>query len=397
MKIYTLKKGTIEKFLKRMRSKGGGVSAPKLDEVLKEILHKANEFVPSEAGSIILDDPEKKSQNIDNPGKNLLHFVACFGPLSEEVLGKSIRVTEGVAGKAYLSGKSFVKERTPKGEVDTRLKDRARSAICVPIVLGRSVCGVIELVNRKAHASYSSDDLKLLEIFAGYTSTLIQNALDANRNEELTRRDDLTGLFNDRYFHHQLSEELKKAKRTGKNISLLFLDLDNFKSINDTYGHLIGSRTLAEVGGLLTDCLAGENANIVRYGGDEFAVILPGKTRLEAVRVGEKIRKRIEEATYLTKKTNRTDRAYNIKGIVTCSVGIASFFEDGLGGKNLEDEKISFIRHADRAMYLAKERGKNIVCLAEKYEPGSSPHFFDPPGLKFPQKKSAKANSAQPV
>lgn len=373
MKIHTLKKATIEKFLGRIKSRDSRIYGPEMDEVLKEILVKANEFVPSEAGAVLLDDPHRKYENVDTPDKNLLHFVACFGPGSERLLGVKMPVSDGVVGKTYLSGKPYLSEDTARDwifykEIDKRLKRKTHSILCVPIVIGRSVCGVIELLNRQSGHNYSTDDLKLLEIFAGYTSTLIQNALDAKRNEELTRRDDLTGLYNDRYFHQQLTEELRRAKRRGEDVSLLFLDLDNFKTINDTHGHLAGSRTLAEVGALLRDTMWGDNARIVRYGGDEFAVILPGKDRSDAMLVADKIRTAIEKTVFLKEKGPAGEPAYRIGGVITCSIGVSSFFEDELEGRTIEKEKISFIRQADRAMYMAKERGKNQVCLGEKCE-----------------------------
>jgi len=368
MKIHTLKKGTIEKFLRRVKSRESKVYGPELDLVLKEILAKANEFVPSDAGSILLDDPFRKFEYINDPDRNLLHFVACFGTGSEKLLGMTIPVTNGVAGKTYLSGKPYIsaeaaKDRNFYPEIDQKLRRRTRSILCVPIVIGRSVCGVIELLNRKARVNYTKDELKLLEIFAGYTSTLIQNALDAKRNEELTRRDDLTGLYNDRYFHQQLTEELKRAKRRGKDLSLLFMDLDNFKYVNDTHGHLAGSRTLSEIGALLRYTLKDDDARMVRYGGDEFAIILPGKGRKEAAALADKIRATVEAAVFLKTKGPSGEPAYKIGGVITCSIGISSFFEDGVKGRNLLEEKIEFIRRADRAMYKAKDMGKNTVCI----------------------------------
>ena len=370
LRMHTLKKGVIEKFLKRMKRRDSVVAGPELDEVLKEILFKANEFVPSRAGSILLDDPHRKSANLDDPDLNLLYFVACFGPGSENLLGSTLSVTNGVAGKTYLTGKPYISkdvslDRNFFKEIDIKLGRKTRSILCVPIVLGNSVCGVIELLNRRGSANYTRGELKLLEIFAGYTSTLIQNALDAKRNQELTRRDDLTGLYNDRFFHHQLSVELKKAKRTKKDVSLIFMDLDNFKSVNDKHGHLSGSRTLAEVGELMRDALKDVNASIVRYGGDEFAIILPDKGRIGAVAVAETVRVAIQDAVFLKRKGKSGEHACNIKGVITCSIGVSSYYEDKVTGRTLEEEKITFIRHADQAMYMAKETGKNRVCVGD--------------------------------
>jgi len=147
------------------------------------------------------------------------------------------------------------------------------------------------------------------------------------------------------------------------------MDLDNFKIINDTMGHLAGSRTLAEVGALLRATLKNDNASLIRYGGDEFAVILPGRNRVLAAAVAERVRAAIQGAVFLKKKSNIGEQAYNIKGVITCSIGVASFFEDGLDGGTLEEEKIAFIRKADRAMYQAKECGKNCIYSGGVYYP----------------------------
>jgi len=393
--VNTIKKGLIEKFLGRMKSQDSEITGPELDDVLKEILIKANEFVPSEAGSILLDDPQVKSEAPGDPSCNSLYFVACYGPSSNALLGTSITATTGVAGKTYISGKPYISSDAHDddnfyGDIDIQLNMETRSILCVPIVIGSSICGVIELLNKKPEGNYEESDLKLLEIFAGYTSTLIQNSLDAKRNQELTRRDDLTGLFNDRYFHQALTEELKVAQMEEADVSLLFIDLDNFKTVNDTLGHLAGSRTLAEVGHLLKDTLEDEKAIAIRYGGDEFAIILPGKNRIEAALIADKVRLAIQHQVFLSKPSEDGEEAYNIHGIITCSIGVSSYREDEITGNTLLQNKIDFIRKADRSMYKAKQNGKNCIFMGDRiglYEPGISP--------RKPKRGSAEAASTK--
>ena len=137
------------------------------------------------------------------------------------------------------------------------------------------MCGVLELVNRQVDRQYTDRDLKLLEIFARYTSVSIENLLDAQRANEMARRDDLTGLHNDRFFHHRLTEDLIRADVTDSTVALIFLDLDNFKGVNDTHGHLAGSQVLKEFGYLLKQTVTVPRATLARYGGDEFVIILP--------------------------------------------------------------------------------------------------------------------------
>src|SRR6185295_1807419 len=140
---------------------------------------------------------------------------------------------------------------------------------------------------------FTPREMNLMEIFAGYTSFTLQNALDAKRAHELAKKDDLTGLYNDRWFNVRLTETLSDARKSGNEAVLIFMDLDRFKAINDGHGHLAGSQVLREVGFLLKRIVQQGDATVARYGGDEFVILLPNTSLDKALGVCEEIRRAI--------------------------------------------------------------------------------------------------------
>ena len=334
--------------------------------MLKEILRKANQFVPSEAGSILLDDPLKKKEG---PERHELIFVACFGAGSSKLLGLRLPAPTGIVGTAYVTGRPYLSKNVKRDKIfypkmDQISRFQTRSIICAPIIVERSVCGVVELVNRKEKENFSEEELLLLEIFAGYTSTLIQNVLNARRHVEMAKRDGLTGLYNDRYFHLKLDQDVRQAKQGQQDLVLLFMDMDHFKAVNDAFGHLTGSRVLQEVGNILREIVPGKGATTARYGGDEFVIVFSQTTLKEAVQVAERIRETVKKFPFSTVPLHSKERSLPIEGRLTCSIGLASLkehvgyqFSNSKGGRLL-------IRKADAAMYAAKEKGKDRVCVA---------------------------------
>ncbi len=192
-----------------------------------------------------------------------------------------------------------------------------------------------------------SDDLRLLTIISDLAATALENAKLYHRIEELAIRDGLTGLYCQRYFKDRLAEDIVKVTRINQPLSLLILDIDDFKGYNDKYGHIAGDIVLKVIGDSLQSSLElGDLA--ARYGGEEFVIILFGKSKAEAQKFAESIRKKIESEKFVLRQAETH---------VTVSIGCATFPED----TNSREE---LIRFADGALYAAKKQGRNRVCLS---------------------------------
>ncbi len=188
----------------------------------------------------------------------------------------------------------------------------------------------------------------MLGSLLGPAALALENSLLLQRSEALSVTDDLTRLYNSRYLNLSLRRETKRAMRTSRALSLLFIDLDGFKAVNDTYGHLFGSRALVEAASVIRGCSRETDVD-ARFGGDEFAVVLPETAREGAVMVAERIRDRIAAHSFLT-----ADRL-NVR--LTASVGVATLPDVAASSDEL-------IQAADRAMYRVKASGKNGIQIA---------------------------------
>jgi len=355
----------LERFLERRRAHPTFPLELSLAENLLEVLRRANSFVPSAAGSILLDNPaEKRAER----SRNTLTFIAAFGDKAECLLGATVSAEQGIAGRVYLTGETYVTSDAPadrffNGELDQRTSYQTQSMIAIPVRIEQDVCGVLELINRRNAPSYSREDRNLLEIFAGYISISIQNVLDARQAQEIAKRDNLTGLFNDRYLHVALSEAIRGCREDGQDLALLFLDLDYFKRVNDTHGHLAGSQVLREVGHILRRMVAAANGIPARYGGDEFVLLLPRCDLEQAIDLAEEIRSALVETTFSSKPGEIQPEPLNLKG-VTCSIGIATLQRHLTEDLSLFESKSTLLRLADAAMYVAKETGRNRTAMA---------------------------------
>ena len=355
--------GEFERFVRRSKASSALPAEPDIAPVFRQILLKAAELVPSQAGVILLDDPLDRG---DEAMATRLWFVAGFGPPAEDLVGRAIPADRGVAGHVYRTGSAHLsvataRDETFSPEVDAITGFATRSMIAAPIQIGHTVCGAIELLNRLHDRAYDAHDLLILEVFASYTASSLQNALEARHAQELAKIDDLTGLYNDRYLHVRLREELANSVSTGDPCSLIFVDLDHFKPVNDAHGHLIGSQVLREVGYLLRRTTAGANAILARYGGDEFTIVLPGRTAEQAEELAERLRTAIRQTVFLARSYGPDLPALHLRNAITASFGVA----DTRAVLNINGEAaVRLIRVADQAMYAAKAAGRDRVAVA---------------------------------
>lgn len=369
--LHSLSSETLNRFLQRSKASAALPEEPDMSLLVRQILEKAAELVPSESGAILLDDPLSKGSD---RSRNRLHFVSVFGPAAEGLNGVAIPASEGVAGHVYTTGKPYLSSDTGVDERFTPAIDKTtgystRSIIAAPILIGPAVCGTIELLNREDGEPYEAHDLLLLQVFASYTASSIQNALDARQAQGLAKMDDLTGLYNDRYLHVRLREELSRIQGDDGRCALFFMDLDHFKPINDMYGHLVGSQVLREVGYLLRRAADGHGAILARYGGDEFTLLLPGHSAQEAAPLAESVRATIANAVFLERSRGKDLPALGLEGIVTASIGVAD-----VRGSDMEiaDAARSLLRRADQAMYRAKDHGGDRVVIWEDQSDSAS-------------------------
>ena len=337
------------------------------ERFLVTLVRKSLDFVPSEAAVLLLDDPVAKE---DDRSRHELIVVAAAGETCGGVVGARVRPVDGIAGFTYARGEQtavndIMGARALSREADELFGFPVRTALGVPVVIESHVCGSLVLVNRQDPAGFDPRDERLMALFGDTLSLALQNLLDERRAREVARRDSLTALYNDRYFHKKLRQEIDRLSQTSEgDLTLLFLDCDHLKSVNDEHGHLAGSQILREVSFILQRQLAQTESLPCRYGGDEFTVILIGCGLSQGMEVSERIRRAIEEWTFLPMAIGPGEPALSLKGVITISIGVASYRRHCTPGRPPSDQKNELLKKADAALYHAKEAGKNRVVAA---------------------------------
>ncbi len=313
-----------------------------LEEILELIVLKMSELIEAEHWSLLLKDPETGE----------LTFKIIAGIEQERLAGIRIGKGEGIAGHVAETGESLFIDDVSNDprfcqKVDEQSGFTTRSILCVPLRTHGNILGVIEVVNVMDFPLFKSKYLPVLMILADYAAIAIENSQFVSRIRKMSITDEYTGLYNARYLHQTLGEMLRRADEQGEEIAVVFMDIDNFKSVVDAYGHLLGSQVLKEVGQTMASCLSPEDL-LIKYGGDEYVIVLPGCDKKQARKVIEKILNTIRESTYLNAESQPVR--------LTASFGISLYPEDARIKKDL-------LLLADQAMYAVKTSTKNGVGL----------------------------------
>lgn len=315
-----------------------------LKRLLQVILSKAIDILKAEKGSLMLYDY----------ASNSLQVKVVYGLNDKRIEDNinngiiqcnKIKAGEGIAGIVFLERKAII---TNLGINDPRFASKnspanVQSLLCVPLIAKGEAIGVINISNKKHNMLFNQKDLEFMTSLANQAAIAIDNA----KLYELATKDGLTKLYINRHFMTLLENEIRRCSRYKHNMSLIMLDIDDFKKINDTCGHLVGDKILREVSKqILTTVRKIDVAG--RYGGEEFVILLPETTKQGASIIAERLRKNIS-SIQVALSDNKIIKA-------TVSMGVSQFPTDGDNPQNLIDA-------ADKALYNSKRNGKNIVSI----------------------------------
>jgi diguanylate cyclase (GGDEF)-like protein len=317
-------------------------SSRNIQETLNLALDAVQDLLKADRCSILLLDHES----------NELVLRAARGVGAGAVGKLRLKSDQGIAGEVLRTGQPLNVPDTDKEPLfvppPKGYKNKIRSMLVLPLIIKEKRVGVINISEVRANRHFSERELSAMMLVAKYTALALDNAGIMEEKEKEATTDGLTGLHNYRFFTEEFGRRLEAWQNDGLPVSLIWMDLDYFKEYNDNFGHLKGSEILKRLGDILKESVGGGEAVYFRYGGDEFAVILPGASLHQAVDKAERIRYGI----YHTKFAERRPGGKQLSS----SIGVVSCPTDG-------QEYRALIEKADQAMYHAKESGKNRVAF----------------------------------
>jgi len=314
-----------------------------LDTILRTILEHMERFIEAELWALLMLDPVRQD----------LYYAIAAGGEEASLRDLRVKVGEGVAGWVAEHGETLI---VPETTEDPRIKDaygagprKVRSVIALPLRGRKGTHGVIEIFNPRPE-QMTDYTIAFLHILADHAAIAIENAHDVARIQQLTITDDTTGLYNVRHLYDVLGRELERCSNSHLPVSLAFLDLDRFKLVNDSHGHLVGSELLARAGQRLQE-LSRKQDWCFRYGGDEFVILMPKTGAAQALALATELNSALMQTRFHMKTGHDL--------MVSASVGVATAPFDGATVHTV-------IGAADSRMYMVKNNGRGKVW-------GSSP------------------------
>jgi diguanylate cyclase (GGDEF)-like protein len=296
----------------------------------------------------------QKNFSFDHIGVGLLDYgtkeieIKAEAGVTAHAMGKRFPLGTGILGRVARTGERALVQNALPGNLTGILPD-SRAVLCIPITYGESLLGVLNIESRAENA-FAPQDVLILNTLADLLATALHNAFVFQKLQQQSITDGLTGIKTRRFFWEALSAEWKRASRSGRPFSVVLIDLDKFKEVNDNMGHFEGDLVLARVGRLLEQKSRQSNV-VARYGGDEFIVLMPDTGAEQAQVLAERLRQWLAGDPMLSEHH------------VTGSFGVASF---PMHGFSIDD----IIRVADAGMYVSKRSGGNSVSTAQEFVEG---------------------------
>lgn len=281
----------------------------------------------------------------DDDGLVLRASQGSFTPCGDA--GGRLPATTGLWGRALAAGKTLIENDVGAIDEYVGFYNETKSRMCIPLVSFGQTLGVLVLESEHA-GSFREGDVDSLEAVADICATAIQNAHYVERVKQLAYLDGLTGIFNRRFFELRIVEEIDRARRFNSGMAVVMVDIDQFKRLNDEFGHLLGDEVLRQVSSVFHQQLRKIDV-VCRYGGEEFAILLSQTNPQHALAVAEKLRRLVE--------------SWQFPGVprpVTISAGVATFPDHGTSRDEL-------VKSADAGLYAAKQGGRNRVLLGPTF------------------------------
>src|SRR3989440_869309 len=348
-----------------------------LDALLDRIADTLSDLIPYDTLTIF---------EVEEPTGDLIPMLAR-DQWAEKILNTRIRIGEGITGWAAEHREAVL---TNRAHLDPRVKtvpgtpeDEPEAMISIPLIARGAIKGALNVYRLGESAAFADDEFELAKRFGDAAALALDNAQIRARLEYQAQTDSLTGLYNHRYFHERLREELRRASRSHDSVAVLMLDIDDFKRVNDVYGHGTGDEVLRSLAATLRGAVRGSDV-VCRLGGEEFGVILPGCDEALAVGSAERIKDAL--STFEVEAAGR----------ITISVGLAYGPRHAMNPREL-------VACAETAMMTAKARGKNQIVVfgsepAERPDgPSETRHVRSIAHLKMLQSLSGKLNRLNDV